>query len=86
MLTRLIMIISQYIQLSNHYVLHWFPGGASGKESACSAGDPGSVHGLERFPGARKWQFTLVFLPGKFHGWGILMGYSPWGHKESDTT
>ena len=50
MLTRL-MIISQYIQLSNHYVLHWFPGGASGKESACSAGDPGSVHGLERFPG-----------------------------------
>ena len=28
-----------------------FPGGASGKESACSAEDPGSVHGLERFPG-----------------------------------
>ena len=28
-----------------------FPGGSDGKESACSAGDPGSVPGLERSPG-----------------------------------
>ena len=27
-----------------------------------------------------------VFLPGEFHGQRSLMGYSPWGHKESDTT
>ena len=33
----------------------------------------------------RKWQPTPVLLPGKFHGWGSLVGYSPWGHKESDT-
>ena len=26
----------------------------------------------------------LVFLPGKFHGPRSLVGYSPWGHKESD--
>ena len=51
MLTRLIMIISQYIQLSNHYVLHWFPGGASGKESACLAGDPGLIPGSGRSHG-----------------------------------
>jgi len=25
-------------------------------------------------------------LPGKFHGWRSLAGYSPWSHKESDTT
>ena len=25
-------------------------------------------------------------LPGKFHGQRSLAGYSPWGHKESDTT
>ena len=31
----------------------------------------------------RKWQ---VFLPGKFHGWRSLLGYSPWGRKESDMT
>ena len=27
-----------------------------------------------------------VLMPGKFHGWRNLGGYSPWGHKESDTT
>ena len=25
-------------------------------------------------------------LAGKSHGWKSLAGYSPWGHKESDTT
>ena len=34
----------------------------------------------------RKWQPTPVFLPGKLHGWKSLAGYSPKGHKESDTT
>ena len=34
----------------------------------------------------RKWQPTPVFLPGESHGWRSLIGYSPWGHKESDTT
>ena len=29
---------------------------------------------------------TTVFLHGKFHGWRSLVGYSPWGHKESDMT
>ena len=36
--------------------------------------------------GRRKWQLTLVLLPGKSHGWRSLVGYSPWGHKESDMT
>ena len=27
-----------------------------------------------------------VFLPGEFHGQRSLIGYSPWGGKESDTT
>ena len=34
----------------------------------------------------RKWQPTPVLLPGKFHGRRSLVGYSPWGRKESDTT
>ena len=34
----------------------------------------------------RKWRPTPVFLPGKSHGHRILVGYSLWGHKESDTT
>ena len=28
-----------------------FPGGSDGKESACNAGDPGSIPGEGRFPG-----------------------------------
>ena len=34
----------------------------------------------------RKWQPTLVFLPGKSHGQRSPVGYSPWGCKELDTT
>ena len=34
----------------------------------------------------REWLLTPVLLPGKFHGQKSLAGYSPWGHKESDTT
>ena len=34
----------------------------------------------------RKWQPTPVLLPGKSHGWRSLVGYSPWGCKESDMT
>ena len=37
-------------------------------------------------PGRRKWQPTPVFLPGESHGRRSLMGYSPRGRKESDTT
>ena len=32
-------------------------------------------------PWRRKWQPTSVLLPGKFHGWRSLVGYSPWVHK-----
>ena len=34
----------------------------------------------------REWLPTPVFLPGESHGQRSLAGYSPWGHKESDTT
>ena len=40
---------------------------------------------VEKIPW-RKWQPIPVFLPGKFHGQRSLSDYSPWGHKESDTT
>ena len=33
----------------------------------------------------REWQPIPVFLPGEFNGQWSLMGYSTWGHKESDT-
>ena len=63
-----------------------FPGGSDGKVSACNAGDPGSIPGLGKIPWRRKWQPTQVLLPGKFHGWRSLVGYSPWSHEELDAT
>ena len=36
--------------------------------------------------GRRQWHPTPVLLPGKPHGRGSLVGCSPWGHTESDTT
>ena len=42
--------------------------------------------GALQFKRRRKWQPAPVLMPGKFHGWRSLVGYSPWGHKESDRT
>ena len=39
---------------------------------------------IRNIPWRRKWQSTSV--PGKFHGESSLVGYSPWGLKESFTT
>ena len=66
-----------------------FPGGSVGKESACSAG--GNINcGLNplvgEIPWRRAWQSTLVLLPRESHGWRSLVGYSPEGHRELDTT
>ena len=34
----------------------------------------------------RQWHLTLALLPGKSHGQRSLVGFSPWGCEESDTT
>ena len=34
----------------------------------------------------RQWQPTPVLLPEKSHGWRGLIGGSPWGREELDTT
>ena len=48
------------------------------------AGDPGSIPGPERSPGkgnGNSLQYSCWDIP-----WtdGLHVGYSPWGHKESD--
>ena len=62
-----------------------FPGSSDGKESACNTGDLGSIPGLGRSPGEGTVTHSW-FLPGEFHGQRSLAGYSPWGHRELDTT
>ena len=72
-----------------HYLLfgmYGFPGSSVGKESACDAGDLGSIPGFGKIPWRREWQPTPVFLPGESHGQRNLAGYNPWGCKESDMT
>ena len=63
-----------------------FPGGSEVKASACTAGDLGSIPGVGNIPWRRQWQPTPVFLPGESHGQRSLVGYSPRGCKELDTT
>ena len=41
---------------------------------------------VRKIPWRRKRQSTPALLPGKSHRQRSLIGYSPWGHKESDTT
>ena len=52
-----------------------FPGGSEGNEFAYYAGDPGSIPGSWKIPWRRKWQPTLVFLPGESHGQRSLVGH-----------
>ena len=41
---------------------------------------------MSKFLQRRQWHPTPVLLPGKSHGWRSLVGCSPWGRWESDTT
>ena len=62
-----------------------FPGDSDGKESACSAGDPGSNPGLGRSSGegnGNPLQYSCLENPMDRGA----CGYTPWGHKESNRT
>ena len=67
--------------------IEWgFPGSSAGKESACNAGNPGSIPGLGRFLGrghVNPLQYSSLENP---HGQRSLAGYSLWVHKELDMT
>ena len=45
-----------------------------------------SIPGVRKIPWRREWQPTPVVLPRESYGQRSLVGYSPWGRKESDTT
>ena len=54
--------------------------------SAGAIADEGSVPGSGRSPWRRQQQPTPIFLPEEFNGQRSLVGYSPWGYKESDSS
>ena len=72
--------------LANRHCLDAGKGGSDGKESACNAGDLGSIPGLGRSPGGKHGNPLQNSCLENPHGQRSLVGYSPWGHKESDTT
>ena len=83
-------IICEYCILSEHfnykeilYGLFWWLGS---KKSACQCRRCGFNPWVRKIPWSRKWQPTLIFLPGKSHGQRSLASYSPWGLKEPDMT
>ena len=63
-----------------------FPGGSDSEASAYKAGDRGFNPWVGKISWRRKWQPTDIVLPGKSHGQRSLVGYSPQGHKQLDTT
>ena len=76
-----------YFKLDNIY--RGLPKWISGKESACQCRRHrrcGFNPWVRKVPWRRAWQPTPVFLPERSHGQRCLMGYSPWGRKELETT
>ena len=57
-----------------------------GKESACNAGDTGLIPGSGRSAGERISYLLQNACLENPCGQRSLVGYTPWGHKESDTT
>ena len=84
--------LAQGKQGRNCYLLlkpQGFPGGSDGKASVCNAGDLGLIPGLGRSPGegnGNPLQYSCLENPTESHGQRSLVGCSPWGRKESDTT
>ena len=58
-------------------------GSPAGKEFTCSVGDLSSISGFERSPGGRHGNPLQCSYLENPHGQRSLVGYSPWGHKET---
>ena len=56
------------------------------KNPPANAGDMGLIPGSGRSPEGGNGNPLPIFLPGEYLGQRSLVGFSPWGHKELDTT
>ena len=87
-----------FLEIRFSYLITGLPWWLSGKESPCRwrslrkheyEGDSRNmslIPWIRKIPWRRKWQPTPVFLLGESYGQRNLVGYSPWGRKESDMT
>ena len=76
------ILLSGFMNLTTSDMSLGFPDISVVKNQPADIGDEGSVPGLED-PWRRAWQPTPVLLPGESHGQRSLVGYSPWGLRES---
>ena len=79
-----VKIVSMMVDKQN--INNTNPDDSDSKESACNAGDLGSNPGLERTPGegnGNPLQYSFLENP---HVQRSLVGYSPWGRQDSDTS
>ena len=60
--------IDIYMSMCVHVCVYQFPWRLSGKESTCQCRRCEFDPWVRKIPWRRKWQPTLVFLSGKFHG------------------
>ena len=70
-------------------IANTIPDGVHGKESACPCRRCKRVRfdpWVRKIPWREEWQPSPVFLFGEPPGQGSLVGYSPWGRRESDIT
>ena len=79
-------VITDLSSSINSQGLKGFPGGSEVKAVCPQCGRPGFNPWVRKIPWRRKWQPTPVFLPGESRGRRSLVGYGPWGHKETDMT
>ena len=93
------LFISQPRNWLSHHFTKWFvplsslfqeamdfPGGSDGKVSAYNVEDQGSIPGLGRSPGEGNGNLLHYSCLENPMRWRSLVGYSPWGHKESEVT
>ena len=84
-----LFLLYESLYFGGNIYCYWHSRWLSGKKSAYQC----RRHRRRRFspwvrkiPWRRKWQPTPAFLPGESHGQRSLVGYSPQGRRESDTT
>ena len=86
------VIVYIYIYIYIYKEITWnsgIPGGIAVKNTPASVGDTGcegSIPGLGRCPGVGNGNLLQYSCLEKFHGQRSLVGYSPWGYKEPDST
>ena len=74
----MLLDLSENWGFSDGSVIKHLPTKAGNARDACL------LSRLGRLLGVGSANFIPMYLPGKSHGQRSLVGYSPWGHKESD--